>query len=217
MRHRTMSVFTLAALAVLLAGCGGSTEESKSKEIEGAGKGRASSRSTPPAADDDRGPKVVFPADFKIALDWQPPSDGRQASVLDDAVNYVRGIRHGVITQNPNDAAYLFYATPLGNAKTYAKDQIEERVKGGWTITGVDRYSRPQVRVDSGGKRAAVSFCRDQSKAYSKELRTRRVLRTQESDSDFSIYEIVMEAAPEGKLWQANSIEVKPGAEQCRK
>ncbi|WP_432093725.1 hypothetical protein [Streptomyces sp. bgisy100] len=215
MRRRTTSALSVAAAAFLLAACGGGTEK-KSDEISGANKGQPSASSSTSTADDHvKRPKMPFPGDYKSIADWKAPTDSQQAAALKDALNFSVAIRHGVIEQDANDPAYLFYAAP-GSAKEYAKDQIQKHIDGGWTLTGTERWSRPEVRVSPDGKRAAVSFCHDQSKLYGREVKTKKVLRTKESDKDYSVFELVMERAPEENLWRAKSIEVKGEATQCK-
>ncbi|MET7935964.1 hypothetical protein [Streptomyces sp. NPDC005322] len=217
-RRATSALAAAAAAALLLAGCGGGDDKKDGDKIAGAQKGGASASATPSkeASGDDKGPEMTFPNDFKMVLDWERPSDAKQAAALDDAVNYVRGIRYGIVKQDAESAAYKYYSTPSGNTQPYAKDQIEQHIKGGWTLYGTDRYTQPKVRVSDDDKRSSVTFCRDQSKMYGKEVKSGKILRTKASDKDYSFYEVVMELVPKSELWQATSIEVQGEAKQCK-
>ncbi|MET7905409.1 hypothetical protein ABZS86_29680 [Streptomyces sp. NPDC005355] len=219
MRRRATSAFAASvAAALLLAGCGGGDGKKGDDKIAGAQKGDASSSAAPSkaASGDENGPEMTFPKDFKMVLDWERPTDAKQAAALDGATNFVRGIRYGTVKQDSESAAYKYYSSPSGSAQMYAKDQIEQNVKGGWTLYGTDRYTQPKVRVSDDGRRSSVTFCQDQSKMYSKEVKSGKVLRTKTSDRDYSLYEIVMELVPKSELWVATSIEVQGEAKQCK-
>ncbi|WP_158801202.1 hypothetical protein [Streptomyces sp. NRRL S-37] len=160
---------------------------------------------------------MAFPSDFTMEFDRSMPSDAKQAAALTDAENFVRAINYGIVQQDAEDAAYKFYSTPGGSAQAYAKKQIQQYVDGDWTITGVQRYTRAKVEMAGDGNRASVSFCDDDSKFYGKEVKTKKVLKTEPSDKDYYFFEIVMTASREAKgLWTADTIEVQKEATQCK-
>ncbi|MEV7785627.1 hypothetical protein AB0O72_09530 [Streptomyces sp. NPDC088106] len=212
----------LAATAVLLlTACGsGSDKSSDDDRIAGADTGNASPSTSPSTSEnipDIKRPKMAFPSDFTMEFDRAVPSDAKQAAALTDAENFVRAINYGIVQQDAEDAGYKFYSTPGGSAQAYAKKQIQQYVDGGWTITGVQRYTRAKVEMASDGSRASVSFCDDDSKFYGKEVKTKKVLKTEPSDKDYYFFEIVMTASQEAKgLWIADTIEVQKEATQCK-
>ncbi|KUN08767.1 hypothetical protein AQI95_07080 [Streptomyces yokosukanensis] len=214
-----------AALAVtaalLLTACGGGDDGSKDNDkIAGADAGGTKTSASPSASDAARNidrPTMKFPSDFKMVFDRTEPSDAKNAAVLGDAENFVRAINYGVVQQNAEDGAYKFYSTPDGTAQAYARKQIKQYVDGGWTVTGVQRYSRAKVDMTSGGNRASVSFCDDDSKFYGKEVKSKKILKTKPSDKDYYFFEIVMTASKGAKgLWTAEDIEVQKEATQCK-
>ncbi|MET8011478.1 hypothetical protein ABZU86_10280 [Streptomyces sp. NPDC005271] len=217
-RRATSALAVTAAAALLLGGCGGGDDKKGDDKIEGAQKGGTSSSATPSkeASGVGKGPKMTFPKDFKMVLDWERPTDAKQAAALDDAMHFVRGIRYGVVKQDAESAAYKYYSSPLGGAQAYAKDQIKQYVKGGWTLYGTDRYTRPKVEIAQGGEMSTVSFCHDQSKLYGKEVKTNKVLRTKPSDKSYSFYQLALKRIPKEDLWQTESIDVQEGAVQCK-
>ncbi|MFJ9708586.1 hypothetical protein [Streptomyces sp. NPDC101234] len=129
----------------------------------------------------------------------------------------MRAINYGVVLQDPEDAAYKFCSTVGSTAQSYAKTQIKQYLDGGWTVTGVQRYSRGKVDLAADGQRASVSFCDDDSKFYGKEVKSKRILKTSPSDKDYYYFEIVMAASLEAKgLWTAENVKVQTKAIQCR-
>lgn len=152
-----------------------------------------------------------------MIFDRVEPSDTRDAAALGDAENFVRAMNYGIVRQDAEDAAYKFYSTPNGNAQAYAEKQIRQYVVGGWTVTGVQRYTRGKVDMTSDGTRASVSFCDDDSRFYGKEVKSKKILKTKPSDKDYYFFEIVMTASKETKgLWIAEAIEVQKEATQCK-
>ncbi|MEV5931199.1 hypothetical protein AB0L56_00140 [Streptomyces sp. NPDC052079] len=223
MKHRTLCVAAAFATtaALLLTACGSGDDGSNDGgKIAGADTGNASpsvSPSTSENAPHIKRPKMTFPSDFTMEFDRAVPSDAKQAAALADAENFVRAVNYGIVQQDAEDAAYKFYSAPGSSAQSYAKKQIQQYVDGGWTITGVQRYTRAKVEMAGDGSRASVSFCDNDSKFYGKEVKTKEVLKTEPSDKDYYFFEIVMTASHEAKgLWTADTIEVQKEATQCK-
>ncbi|WAX78597.1 hypothetical protein [Streptomyces sp. KMM 9044] len=221
-RHFRPVAAILASTAVLLlAACGsGEDESAKNDQIAGVDTNDTEPSATPTVSEDASGvqrPEMVFPSDFMMEFDRVKPSDAKQTAALSDAENFVRSINHGIIQQDAEDAAYKFYSTPGSSAQAYAKKQIQQYVDGGWTVTGVQRYTQAKVDTAGDGSRASVSFCDDDSKFYGKEVKTKKVLKTEPSDKDYYFFEIVMTTSKDTPgLWSAESIEVQTEATQCK-
>ncbi|MCX5422890.1 hypothetical protein [Streptomyces sp. NBC_00078] len=220
MTRRTLTTaaaaFTVAA-TLLLAACGGGNDKS-SDDIKGADKGSSSpsasaSASTTPGGD---GPDLSLPKDFKLVFDFDKPSDPKHAAALANAQNYLRALNHGIVEQDPNDPAYQYYS--LNQAAQYAKSQIEAWVKGKWTVYGTDRYYDADVTTLSGGQGTLVTFCENQTKSYSKEIKTGKILYTKASLNSYLKYRLVM-VPPSGssKVWRAFTIEVIGKAKECQR
>ncbi|MXM62456.1 hypothetical protein GR925_03070 [Streptomyces sp. HUCO-GS316] len=220
-RHLPVAAALVATTALLLTGCGnGDDNSSDNDKIAGADAGgttASASTSTSDTAEDISRPAMTFPSDFRMVFDRTAPSDAKEAAALNDAENFVRAINHGIVKQDAEDAAYKFYSTPGGKAQAYAKKQIQQYIDGGWTVTGVQRYSSAEVDMAGDGNRASVSFCDDDSKFYGKEVKSKKVLKTKPSDKDYYFFEIVMAASKEAKgLWTAEAVEVQREATQCK-
>jgi hypothetical protein len=203
-----------ATAALLLTACGGADDKSPD-DIKGADSGAKSpSASASDPAGVDR-PDVSVPKDLKLVFDFAQQSDAKHAAALADAENYIRALKHGIAKQNPNDPAYRFYSG--AQAAQYAKSQIESWVKGGWTVTGTDKYYDEDVATLSDGKGVLVSFCRNQAKFYGKEIKTGKVLRTEESLDSYQSWKVLM-VPPVGssQVWKAGNVEVIGKAKECR-
>ncbi|KPI18764.1 hypothetical protein OK074_7847 [Actinobacteria bacterium OK074] len=160
---------------------------------------------------------MTLPSDVKLVFDLAKPSDAKEAAALGDAENFVRAIAYGIVKQDAGDAAYKFYSVPLSNAQSYAKDQIQQHIDNGYTITGTRRLTHGKVVMASNGTQASVSFCEDDSKFYGREVKTRKIHVTAPSANDYYYFEIVMTASTGHKgLWTAEAIEVQGKATQCK-
>ncbi|MFH8500246.1 hypothetical protein [Streptomyces coeruleorubidus] len=204
-----------ATAALLLTACGGGADDKSPDDIKGADSGTKSpSASTSDSAGVDR-PDVSVPKDLKLVFDFAQPSDAKHAAALADAENYIRALKHGIAKQDPNDPAYRFYSG--AQAAQYAKSQIESWVKGGWTVTGTDKYYDEDVATLSDGKGVLVSFCRNQAKFYGKEIKTGKVLRTEESLDSYQTWKVLMvPPAGSSQVWKAGNVEVIGKAKECR-
>ena len=212
----TVTVTTLTATAaLLLGGCGGGDGDSSPGGIKGAGSASASAAASASASVSVSAgaPDVSVPDDLDLVFDFAKPSDARSAAALADAENYIRALDHGIAAQDPEDPAYKYYSD--GPAAEYAKSQIKAWVKGSWTVTGTDQYSNAETTTLS-NKNVVVTFCRNQAKFYSKEIKTGKILYTEESPSSYQKFTLLMNP-PSGssQAWKAMAVEVKGEVEEC--
>lgn len=223
-RSRTLPVAAVsmaAAAALLLSGCGGGDDKDSGKDkIAGADEGGKKSASPGSEKSDapvvDR-PDMKFPSSVQLAFDKANVSDPDQTAAVNDAENFVKSIRYGIVKQDPDDAAYKFYSEYQSPAFKYAKDQIKQRVDKGFTISGEMRFTDIKVEPVKSEKSTVVSFCSDSSKLYSKEVKTKKVHHTEESISDFDSWQVLMTASDSNKgLWRAKQVEVATEAKECR-
>lgn len=215
-RTVTTAATFAAAAALLLTACGGG-DDSSPDDIKGADKGssRSPSASASATAGGD-GPDLSLPKDVQLVFDFDKPSDAKHAAALTDAQNYIRALKHGIAQQDPNDPAYQFYSG--GSAAQYAKSQIEAWVAGGWTVTGTDKYYDEDVTTLNDGKGVLVTFCRNQAKSYSKEIKTGKILYTKESLNSFQTFRLLMlPPSSSSKVWQAGNVEVIGKAKECQR
>jgi hypothetical protein len=132
-----------------------------------------------------------------------------------DTANFVRSIYRGVAQRTTEDASLVAYST--GDGLKYAKTQIDVRLKGGWTATGIRRHYQATTRSASNGNSVEVAFCVDSTKFYSKEVKTGKVLKGTPSITDFDYFKIIMVKLPTGDgLWQASKVYVEAKAAKCQ-
>jgi hypothetical protein len=213
-RHTLPTAAALATTAaLLLTACSGG-DDSSSEDIKGADTGSSSPSASASSASGR--PDVSLPSDLRVEFDAAPPSDARHAAALDSAKNYILALNHGITAQDPKDPAYQFYS--LGNATRYAKEQIQAWVDDEWTATGTDSYYRAQTDdvADSGG--VLVTMCRDQSKFYGKNVKTKKIRYTKASLNDYQEFRLLMKP-PQGsqKLWKVLQIEVEGRVKECQR
>lgn len=203
----------VASAALLLTACGGGGSDDSPDKIEGAGKS-SDKPSTSPSAEDGS-PDVSVPEDLKLIFDFSKPSDPKQAAAVDNAGNYIRALKHGIVQQDPNDPAYEYYSA--AQAARYAKGQINTWVKGGWVPTGTDRYFKSEATELGGGKAVLVTFCRNQAKSFSKDVKGGKIHYGKESLDSYQKFSVLM-SPPKGdvKVWKAQTIEVQGRVKECR-
>ena len=208
----TAAAFATTA-ALLLTACGGG-DDSSSDDIKGADTG-TDSTSASPSADSGR-PDVSLPSDLKVEFDVTKPSDSRHAAALDSAKSYILALDHGITAQDPEDPAYKFYS--LGSATKYAKSQIQAWVDDDWTATGSESYYRGRTDDVGTSKGVLVTMCRDQSKFYGKNVKTKKIRYTKESLNDFQEFRLLMKPPQDSqKVWKVLQIEVQGRVEDCRR
>ncbi|UIX31602.1 hypothetical protein [Streptomyces sp. GQFP] len=157
---------------------------------------------------------MSVPSDVKLVFDFDAPSDANSAAALTNAENYIRALIHGMAQQDPEDPAYKYYSEGL--AAQYAKSQIQTMVKGGWTVNGTDEYYNAEATTLS-NKNIVVTFCRNQAEFYGKEVKTGKILRTEESLASYEKYTLLMNPpSASSKTWKAMVIEVAGKSEECK-
>ncbi|WP_369200687.1 hypothetical protein [Streptomyces sp. PU-14G] len=222
---------TLAAAAVasalLLSGCGGGEGgSSKDGKIEGAGSSKDDTSPSPSGGDDSAKDKpadfrtsdIELPDDVELVFDWKQPSDPAKAAALDGAADYMRALIHGTAKQDPDDPVVVRHVVPLQTAGEYAAVLIKAHVKDDVTVTGKDRYYREKVGDVVDGRLAEVSFCVDQSDFFAKEIKSGKVLRTEEGPADYMRYTLVMQKPEKSSSpWRARTFEYEDKAvKQCK-
>ncbi|MGP3987450.1 hypothetical protein [Streptomyces sp. 3N207] len=214
-----------AAAALLLAGCGGSDDaDSKSDKIEGAdsskGKSTAPSKGEGGAKEkpgDFRTSDIKLPDDVKLVFDWEQPSDPDKAAALDGAADYMRAMDHGTVKQDPKDPVLAKHVVPLQTAEEAATKKVKADVKDGYTVTGTERFSHERVGDVVDGRLVEVSFCMNQKDTFSKEIKTGKVLRTEESEESYLRLSLVMQKPDKaGQMWKARTFVFKgEGKKTC--
>ncbi|MGW0289987.1 hypothetical protein [Streptomyces tuirus] len=210
-----------ATAALLLTACGSGDDKSSGNDRNASAdqEVKAPKWSTEPPAvsaeDKPDGVDVSLPSDIDLVFDWDKPKDKNEAAAMEDAANFIRAIYRGVDQRTTTDAALTAYST--GDGLKYARTQIDVRLEGDWTATGTRRHYQETTRSAPNGNSVEVAFCVDSSRFYGKDIKTKKVRKTEPSITDFDYFRIVMAKLPTGEgLWQASKVYVEARAAQCR-
>ncbi|MEW2300593.1 hypothetical protein AB0958_11550 [Streptomyces sp. NPDC006655] len=217
MTRRTLPVAAAlaATAALLLTACGGGDDSSKDNDkITGAGTGGSDSPSPSASASaaDKNTPSFAFPSDITVTVDRQSTGDATKDAILRD-VAYAAQANIEAFGKGDGKTANMsrFFG---GAAFTYWSQRVATLKKQGLTLTGHYRYYDFEVTDIANGKTAAARYCEDQSKAYGKEVKTNKVLRTKPSNKDFVLYTLQAARDSAGD-WQVTQQNWKKGDSAC--
>lgn len=193
-----------ASTTLLLTACAGGSDDS-SDEIEGAGKGSSKPSASASESTDVNRPKITLPESFKADFAGWTASDPKIQSILDDGKERLRGTYAAIGEADPKADYLAFYSARSALATG------EEWVKGykGLTITGEVKAYRPEAEIREKG-RATLFYCVDESKGYSKDLKTGEKEGTPEGESPKVQYRTALEKSDNG-VWKTTSVETDPG------
>ncbi len=219
MARRTLSaaLALVPAAALLLTACG-STAPKPSHVIAGAGGGSTaasagaagkagSSGATPAGA-----PAITLPAD--VHVDIQPPApaaDRATDAAVADLEYAIRALRAG-FAQDDGQVKPMLHAYAVNAGLFWAK-RIDTAKRQGRTITGTYRYYDLAVHL-KGKNLASAGFCEDQRQAFSKEIRTGKVLRTTPGKDDFYAFTAQLSRNAAG-TWQISAESWIQGDPSC--
>ncbi|WP_445528237.1 hypothetical protein [Streptomyces cyslabdanicus] len=196
---------------VLLTACGGGGD-AKSDDIKGAdtaGGSPSASASASPASGVQR-PEIKLPAEFQLTFDSWTSSDSVEQAVLDDTREQLRA-GYAAITANEPDGgdALAFYDTKSG----LSQDQQWIRTYTGkdLTVFGELPAYGPRTTLLGGGKtRAVVTYCTDESKAYTRNRKTKEVQGNPAGTDPKVFYTVTLTKNADG-VWQNVSTRAKRG------
>lgn len=217
MTRSTLPIAAALTMATILSlsACGSDAEPAD--EISGVPTAAPTSAPATPstaAGDSVQRPPTDLPSDLKMVFTWPKTGDAARDSVLNDGEQYLRAIKRASVKNDLKDPAYPFYSRNDG--LVYAHNQIKANISGGWAPTGDDRYYAAKADVFKAGS-ATLTFCRDQSRIFSKKVKTGEVVRTPATDKSFVLYNLLLVKDGSSKgVWQTSKITVVEGAAQCK-
>lgn len=212
--RRVAAACLLAAVTFSVAGCSSdSNDGSSGDKIAGAGEGEtgAPTPSASASAENDA-PSFDFPSDIKATVENEPTGDATKDAITRD-VAYSAQARLEAFGKGNGQTAHMnrYFAA---SALTYWVDRVAAAKEDGLTVSGDYRYFGFEVTDVANGKTAAVRYCEDQSKGYSKDISTNKVLRTQPSDKDFILFTLQAAKNSRGD-WQVLRQNWKKGDASC--
>ncbi|MEW2520131.1 hypothetical protein [Actinacidiphila alni] len=217
--HAVASALTLAVTAALtLTACGGSDDSGSDRITDGtvspSARATTPSATGPAASSAPTASPVDFhlPSDIKVLIDADTTGDAAKDAVLHAQADTLTARQKLYVDLDPGSAVLKAYFS--GQARAFYAEQIATRKKEGHTVTGTYRYYDRKVTAVTSDT-AVVSYCEDQSKAYSKDVKTGTVLRTTPSPDDYRLYTATL-LKNAGGIWQLDSFQGKADAPACQ-
>jgi hypothetical protein len=216
---RTRATTTAAALtataALLLTACGGSSGEDKANDkIAGADTGTTASASPSASvsADGVDRPEVTLPEGDNLVFDPETTGDVKADAVLKDNAEYLRAIDEAIGKQDPKAESVAFYSKD--SAYVGSVQWISGFVKDGITVTGTVRFFDRKVTISEDGS-AALTYCADESKGYTKDVKTGKVNVTEATKDSYVFYNDRLRRNDKG-VWQTTKSISQRGSEACQ-
>ncbi|MEV8596623.1 hypothetical protein [Streptomyces sp. NPDC052012] len=205
-----VSLTTVAALS--LSACGsGDESDHRDDRIAGAdlsGSGAPSSSAT----ESVRRPTVKLPSDVKLAFTPEETGDSVKDAILRDNAEFIRALNAAIVAQNPRLPVLEYYTEGEGAAA--AQQWVQQFMDAGWTVTGTTRYFDRAVKVKSESS-AAIGYCGDESKGYSKVIKTGELKGTQVTKDSYVAYSAQVAKNKQG-VWELVKIASTRGAAGCQ-
>ncbi|MFC8129040.1 hypothetical protein [Streptomyces sp. NPDC057302] len=201
---------------LVLAGCGGSAEPRGSDEIAGVGQGADNASVTPSTAPGDgiARPMTTLPEGDRLVFEpqRQKTGDARTDAVLRDNAEYLRAVDEAIGDQKPRSKAVAFYSK--GSAYLDSVEWIGGFVEDGTTVTGTVRYFDRRVTFSEDGS-AGLTYCGDESKGFTKDLKTKRTNVTPVTKDSYVFYNDRLRKNSKG-VWQLTKSVAERGSKACR-
>ncbi|MEU0432766.1 hypothetical protein [Streptomyces sp. NPDC006290] len=215
MKRRSLPVAAAfaATTALLLTACGGGGDSSKGNDkIAGADSSTGLSASPSTSSSDGAGrPDITLPLGVKDEFESWKTGDSTKDAVLADAGRAQTATNDAIIKGTSDTPGLAFYYK--GKALTSSVQWVQKWLDAGITYTGTTRYYRPKVEIfDS--KSAGVSYCADESKAYNKDRKTKKVDRTPAGNDAYVLYNTRLEKNGQG-VWQTSNGTSVRGSKSC--
>jgi hypothetical protein len=215
MRTRTTAAAFLTTATLLLTACGGSDNEDKANDkIAGADTDTTTSASPSVSAPEDgvKRPKVTLPEGDNLVFTPEATGDPKADAVLMDNAEYLRAIDEAIGNQDPKSRSVAFYSKD--SAYLGSVQWISGFVKDGTTVTGTVRFFDRKVTFSEDGS-AALTYCADESKGYTKDIKTGKVNVTEASKDSYVFYNDRLRKNDKG-VWQTTKSISERGSEVCQ-
>ncbi|MEV6313646.1 hypothetical protein [Streptomyces sp. NPDC051776] len=213
MRIRFAGAAAVATAGILLLTACGSDDDGSKAGDEIAGAEKKDKEPSASASPEEKGaPKFDLPSDVKVVIDDDKTGDKAKDEVLKD---------HGYALMAMQEAYAKAKAT--GNFDRYWQGEAASKFravfdgyrKGGTTITGTDRFYGRAV-MSHERKKALVTFCEDQRKAFDKDVKSKKVSRDEPSLDSFIEIRTVLEKGSAGD-WKITEYLGQRGSKSCQK
>ncbi|MET8132019.1 hypothetical protein ABZV24_08650 [Streptomyces sp. NPDC005251] len=216
MKRRSLPVAAAfaATTALLLTACGGGGDSSKGNDkIAGAGSDDTKKSASPSASasDDIKRPDITLPGDVIDDFQSWKTGDATKDAVLADAGRAQTATNYAIIEGNPDEPALAYYRQ--GDALVSGARWVKSYVDAGITYTGTVRYFDPKVTI-YGSTSAGVTFCTDETKAFNKNRKTKKVDHTPADNDAYVYYNTHLKKTKDG-VWQTTELVSDRGNSKC--
>ncbi|MGW8633515.1 hypothetical protein [Streptomyces sp. NPDC055793] len=202
-----------ATAALTLSACGGGADDSGGNDkIAGADTSKPPTSASPGTTGSAERPKVTLPSDVKDVFSPEETGKSVEDAILRDNAEFVRALDAAIVAQDPRLPALEFYTEGEGAAA--AEKWVQGFKDAGWTVTGTTRYFDRAVKVKSETS-AAIGYCADESKAYSKVIKTGELTGTKVSKDSYVAYSVEVAKNKQG-VWELVKITSARGATGCQ-
>ncbi|MFE0102798.1 hypothetical protein [Streptomyces sp. NPDC059009] len=216
-RPALLAAATLTAAAVLslsACGSGGDSKDKDSDKIAGADSGKSKSASPSASASGDGvdRPAIKLPKDVKNVYEGGKTGDPKKDAILADNERWVDSLIEAVTVKAKDHPALKFYAS--GDALLSSAQYIQGFQEKNKSFVGTIRYYDREVTLLKPGV-AAVTYCKDGTKTYPKDLKTGKVDRSiKGSAADYAYFNTRVTKNDKG-VWQTTSVTSTGSAKQC--
>jgi hypothetical protein len=157
-------------------------------------------------------PKTELPSDVTLTFTPETSGDAVQDAILKDNAETLRALDAAIVAQNPRLPALEYYTE--GEGAVAAQRWVQSFKSAGWTVTGTVRYFDRHVSVRSKDA-ASLSYCADESKGFSKVIKTGRTVNTKATKNSYVAYGVQVEKNERG-IWELVKIASTRGADRCQ-
>jgi hypothetical protein len=151
---------------------------------------------------------VTLPSSFQLTFENWTSSDPVKQAVLNDAKEEVRAGYAAIIANNPDSESVAFYDTEgvVPQTKAWIKTYTDKNL----AVIGKLPVFDPKVTLASNKRGAAVTYCTDESKAYTKNRKTGKEEGNPAGTNPYVIYSVSLTKNAQG-VWQNSSVNSKRG------
>lgn len=206
MARRTLSLAALAA-ALTLTACAG--EPAEPDDIKGAGRSASAGASEEAESPEKGRPSFTMPNSFTMDFRGWRSEDPVQQSILDDGRQQLRAGYAAIGEGDPDADYFAFYNTDvgLGTGKEWVKSYSDKNV----TVIGeLPVYDAKASLVGKGDSLASLTYCTDESKAYTENRETGKKVGTPEGTEPTVEYITTLRKSQEG-VWQTDNVKSERG------
>lgn len=215
MKRRSMpTIAALAATAALFLTACSSDDSGSSDRIEGAGQETDSGSKSPKASPSSSAKVADFglPDDIKVDIESVETGNTAKDQILKEQAEGLMARQRIYVDLDPNSLYLTRYYD--GEARAFYTSEIKKAKAEGRTITGHYRYYDRKVEENT-DDRAIVTYCEDRSKAYAKNIKSGKTLKTAPSPEDFIKNTATLRKTEHG-TWLVQAFRGEVSAKECR-